>query len=154
MQPQRRQQDLAGGVTQDGQIVALDGHSIPQKNYFAKQAATACGSMANQAPASRSRRSPFCPSGRTIRSDGTAVILTIAASAEAAAIMACRVSHHGGNTTATISEPGPACNVSAVIAIKLASSNAAAFSQAGHRDVEMVVPRSIQDNSRREANQP
>lgn len=99
--------------------------------------------MANQTPALRSRASPSCRWGRTTRSDGKAVILTIAASAEAAASNACSVLHHGGNATATISVPGRTCNDSAATATTLATSNAAAFSQAGHRKDVMVVPRSI-----------
>ncbi len=116
------------------------------RSYFEKQAATACGSIASQAPAWRSRVTPSCPSGRTTRSDGTAVILTIAAPAEAAATMVCCVLHHGGKATATTSAPGRACNDSAATAIKLAASNPAAFSQSGHRDFEMVFPRSMERN--------
>ena len=67
-----------------------------------------------------------------------AVILTIAASAEAAARKARSALHHGGKATATISAPGRTCNDSAATAMKLATSNAAAFSQAGHLDVLMV----------------
>ena len=116
-----------------------------------KQAAIACGSMTSQAPALRSRASPSCRSGRTTRSDGSAVILTIAASAEAAARNARSALHHGGNATATISVPGRTCNDSAATAIQLATSNAAAFSQAGHRGDEMVLPRSIaRDNTHAE----
>ena len=62
-----------------------------------------------------------------------AVILTIAASAEAAARKARSALHHGGKATATISAPGRTCNDSAATARKLATSNAAAFSQTGHR---------------------
>src|ERR1700761_9751001 len=99
--------------------------------------------MASQAPALRSRVSPSCWSGRTTRSDGIAVILMIAASAEAAALNACSVLHHGGKATATISVPGRTCNDNAAIATKLAISNAVALSQAGHFNVEMVESRSI-----------
>jgi hypothetical protein len=107
------------------------------------QAAIACGSMTSQTPAFRSRVRPSCWSGRTTRSDGTAVILTIAASAEAAARNARSELHHGGKATATISVPGRTCNDSAATATKLAISNAAALSQTGHRRDEMVMPRSI-----------
>src|SRR5690349_5166316 len=119
----------------------------PQMAYLEMQAAIACGSMASQTPALRSRASPSCRSGRTTRSDGTAVILTIAASAEAAASNACSALHHGGKATATISDPGRTCNDSAATATKLASSNAAALSQTGHREVEVVVSRSIARNN-------
>lgn len=112
------------------------------------QAAIACGSMTSQAPALRSRGRPSRWSGRTTRSDGTAVILTIAASAEAAARNARSELHHGGKATATISVPGRTLNDSAATATKLAISNAAALSQTGHRSDEMVVPRSIaRDNT-------
>ena len=67
-----------------------------------------------------------------------AVILTIAASAEAAARKARSALHHGGKATATISVPGWTCNDSAATATKLAISNAVAYSQAGHRRVLMV----------------
>ena len=107
--------------------------------------------MVSQAPALRSRASPSCWFGRTTRSDGIAVILTIAASAEAAALKVCSVLHHGGKATATISVPGRTCNDNAAIATKLAINNAAALSQAGHFDVEMVLSRSIaRENTRAE----
>src|SRR6516164_6757473 len=109
MQPHHGEQDLAGGVAQHGQVIttgiALGAHSQSPKPYFETQAATACGSMASQAPASRSRSSPSCPSGRTTSSDGIAVALTIAAPAEAAAVMACSAPHQGGKATATTSAP-------------------------------------------------
>ena len=72
-----------------------------------------------------------------------AVILTIAASAEAAASKASCELHHGGNATATISAPGRIWKETIAIAIQLATSNAAALSQVGHRRREMVFPRSI-----------
>ena len=71
-----------------------------------------------------------------------AVILTIAASAEAAARKASWELHHGGKATATISAPGRARSESAEIARKLAISSADALSQEGHRWREMVIPRS------------
>lgn len=105
----------------------------------------------SQTPALRSRFRPSCWSGRTTSSDGTDVILTIAASAEAAARKACSVLHHGGNATATISVSGRACNDSAAIATKLAINNAVALSQAGHFGGEMVFSRSIaRENTRAE----
>jgi hypothetical protein len=115
-----------------------------QENYFEKQAATARESIASQAPAWRSRVTPSCPSGRTTTREGTAVILTIAAPAEAAATMACCAFHHGGKATATTSAPGRTCNDSGATTIQLAASNPAAFSQSGHRHVEMVFPRSME----------
>ena len=87
----------------------------------------------------RSRASPSWSSGRTTRSDGMAVVLTIAASAEAAASKTCWALHHGGKATATTSAPGRTCNDNAAIATQLATSNAAALSQAGHREVGMRV---------------
>src|SRR5215475_8327470 len=116
----------------------------PPKPHFETQAATACGSIASQAPASCSRASPSCPSGRTTRSDGIAVTLTIAAPAEAAAVIACSAPHQGGKATATTSAPGRACRASPAITSQLAASKPAAFSQTGHRDVEMDFPRSMQ----------
>src|ERR1700760_4636268 len=99
--------------------------------------------MASQTPPLQSRTRPSCWSGRTTRSDGIAVILTIAASAEAAARKARSALHHGGKATATISAPGRTCNDSAATARKLATSNAAAFSQAGHRHLLMVFASAI-----------
>src|SRR5215813_4917573 len=110
---------------------------ISSINYFERQAAIACGSMASQTPALRSRVSPSCLSGRTTRSDGIAVILTIAASAEAAALKACSVLHHGGKATATISVPGRTCNDNTATATKLAINSAVALSQTGHFGVEV-----------------
>src|SRR5262249_34929750 len=99
--------------------------------------------IANHAPALCSRTSPSCPSGLTIRSDGSAVIRTIAAPAEAAAVIAWFSSHHGGNATATTSAPGRTCSVSAATAIQLAISKLAAPSQSRQRDVERGVPCAI-----------
>jgi hypothetical protein len=76
-----------------------------------------------------------------------AVILTIAASAEAVAHKDCSALHHGGKATATISDPGRTCNDSAAIATKLVISSTAALSQAGHRNDEMVVTLSIERNN-------
>src|SRR5207302_2905883 len=106
---------------------------VPRKIQFEKQAAMARGSAANQTPASRSRVSPSGPSGRTTRTAGTAVILTIAALAEAVARKTCRAFHHGGKATATISAPGRTSSDNVAVAMKLAASNAVAFSQEGHR---------------------
>ena len=72
--------------------------------------------------------------------------------ADAAAAKICCELHHGGKATATISVPGRTCSDSAAIATKLAISNAAAFSQTGHRDVEMVSPRSMLRPYRGDAN--
>src|ERR1700674_1938725 len=105
MQPKHREQCLAGGLTQNFQIFAFDGHFRFPHPYLAKQAAIACGSMASQTPASRSRVSPSRSSGRTTRMAGTDVILTIAALAEAAARKTCCAPHQGGKATAT-SAPG------------------------------------------------
>jgi len=80
-----------------------------------------------------------------------AVILTIAASAEAVARKTCRAVHHGGKATATTSAPGRICKASAAIAIELAANNAAAFSQAGHRDAVMFFAGSISWYYRAEA---
>jgi hypothetical protein len=99
--------------------------------------------MTSQAPAWRSRVSPSCRFGRTTRSDGTAVILTIAASAEAEARKARCAFHHGGKTTATTSAPGWVCNDSPAIANQLATSNTPAFAQASHCNFGIVFPRSI-----------
>ena len=74
---------------------------------------------------------------------GMAVTLTIAASAEAAARKTCRALHHGGKATATTSAPGWTCKDRAATAMKLATSNAAAFNHAGHRDVGIVFTGSI-----------
>src|SRR5262245_60333017 len=104
--------------------------------------------MASHAPAWWSRARPSWSFGRTTRMADIAVVLTIAASAEAAASRTCWALHHGGKATATISAPGRACNARAAIAIQLATSNAAAFSQAGHRDVLMVLFPSIARDSR------
>ena len=79
-------------------------------------------------------------SGLTTRSDGIAVILTIAASAEAAASDARSLLDHGGNATAMISVPGRTCNDSASTATELAISNAAALSQTGHRKLRWLCP--------------
>jgi hypothetical protein len=150
MQPEHGKQCLAGGLAQNSQIIAFDSHSqFPNKNqknrlfYFVRQAVIACGSMVSQTPAWRSRANPFRSSGRTTKSEGSAVILTMAALADAAARKTSWALHHGGKTTATISAPGRTCSDSAAIAIQLAISKAAAFSQAGHRDAEMVLSRSI-----------
>jgi hypothetical protein len=80
-----------------------------------------------------------------------AVILMIAALAEAAARKTCRVLHHGGKATATTSAPGRICKANAAIAIQLAANNAAAFSQARHRDVVMFFAGSISWYYRAEA---
>ena len=72
-----------------------------------------------------------------------AVILTIAASAEAAARKASWELHHGGKATATISAPGRTRSESAAIASQLATKSADALSQEGHRWRETVFPRSI-----------
>lgn len=74
---------------------------------------------------------------------GMAVILTMAALAEAAARKAWRAVHHGGNATATTSAPGRTCKDRAATATKLAANNAAAFNHAGHRDIGMVFAVSI-----------
>ena len=103
----------------------------------------ACGSIVSQAPASRSRPGRHDRPGRTTRTAGMAVVLTIAALAEAAASKTCCELHQGGNTTATTSAPGRTCKDSAAIAIQLATSNAAAFSHAGHAGVVMLSARSI-----------
>src|ERR1700759_890669 len=131
MQPEQGKQCLGGDVAQMCKIIAFDGHSQSLKNHCKKQAAMARGSTTSQTPGSRSRASPSCRSGRTTRRDGTAVILTIAASVEAAARKALWEFHHGGKATATTSASGRTCNDSVAIAIKLAISSAAAFSQAG-----------------------
>jgi len=83
---------------------------------------------------------------------GMAVILTIAALAEAAARKTCRALHHGGKATATISAPGRTCSDSVAIAMKLAASNAAAFSQEGHRDGGIVFAGVIPEEYGAEAN--
>ena len=61
------------------------------------------GSTANQAPASNSRLRRSKPSGRTIKIDVSALVLTIAALGEAAARNICCEVHHGGKATATTS---------------------------------------------------
>jgi len=81
-----------------------------------------------------------------------AVILTMAALAEAAARKTCCVPHHGGKATATISAPGRTCKDSAAIAIQLAASNPAALNHAGHRGFVMLSSRSITIGYRAEAN--
>src|SRR5205807_6910945 len=123
---------LAGGLAHNSQIITFDGHSQSPNNkskirpsYFPKQAAIACGSMVSQTPAWRSRANPLRSSGRTTRSEGSAVILTMAALADAAARKTSWALHHGGKTTATISAPGRTCSDSAAIAIQLAISKAA-----------------------------
>ena len=80
-----------------------------------------------------------------------AVVLTMAALAEAAARKTWRALHHGGKATATTSAPGRICKASAAIAIQLAANNPAAFSQAGHRDVVMFCAGSISRYYRAEA---
>ena len=112
----------------------------------------ACGSAANQTPASRSRVSPSGPSGRTTRTAGTAVILTIAALAEAVARKICRAFHHGGKATATISAPGRTSSDNVAVAMKLAASNAVAFSQEGHRHDGIAFAGVIQQEYGAEAN--
>ncbi len=91
MQPQHRQQRLAGRIAQRCQIIVLDVHSpfSPGLHYFEKQALIACGSIASQAPALRNRVSPSWSGGLTTSSAGIAVVRTMAASADAAAEMAC-----------------------------------------------------------------
>ena len=81
-----------------------------------------------------------------------AVILMMAALAEAAAKKTYCVLHHGGKTTATTSAPGRTCKDSTAIAIQLATSNPAALSHAGHRGVVMLMSRSIVIGYRNEAN--
>src|SRR6202020_361932 len=105
MQPEHREQGPAGRFAQRLQIMALMYH-FNIHPFRVRQAATACGSMAIQAPASRSRLSPARSSGRTTRTAGMAVVLTNVALAEAAAWSACCALHQGGNTTATTSVSG------------------------------------------------
>jgi len=119
------------------------GENSVQKLCYEKQAAIARGSTINQTPAWRNRTSPSRSSGRTTRSDGMAVVRTMEALADAALSMTCWTPHHGGKATATTSVPGRACSNIAAIAIQLAISNAAAFSQQGHRDIGIVFARSI-----------
>jgi len=111
-----------------------------------RQAAIACGSMANQTPASRSRASPSLLSGCTTKIEGMAVILTMAALAEAVAVKIRCAPHHGGNATATTSVPGRTCNDSAAIATKLVISRRLAASHALHRDVVTRCDCSIREN--------
>ena len=89
--------------------------------------------MASHAPASRNRVNPARLSGRTTRMAGSAVVLTNAASAEAAAWTACCALHQGGNTTATTSVSGRVWRESAAMKIQLESNRMAAFNHAGHR---------------------
>ena len=76
-----------------------------------------------------------------------AVVRTIAASAEAVASRTCWALHHGGKATATISVSARAWNARLAIAIQLTINNAAAFSQAGHREAGMVFFSSIARDS-------
>ena len=129
-------QKLAGGRRANSSRSSLSMRSFPNSStdLIRKQAAIACGSMANQTPALRAVPVPSCRSGRTTRSDGKAVILTIAASAEAAASKTRSVLHHGGNATATISVSGTDLQRQRRDRDNAREhSNAAAFSQAGHR---------------------
>src|SRR5271155_5116605 len=104
MQPEENEQHSAGRFAQCLQVMAFGHHLKVLYPFRVRQAATARGSMANQAPASCSRLTPARSSGRTTRMAGIAVVLTKAALADAAASSACCALHQGGNTTATTSE--------------------------------------------------
>src|ERR1700675_952224 len=121
--------------------------TVMLKFLLAYFAAIANGSMGSQAPCSRRRINPSRRSGCTTSTEGIAVVLTMAALAEAAAAKIRCALHHGGKATATTSAPGWTCNDSAATAIKLAINKPVALPHAGQRDVVMCCARSIRQKT-------
>jgi hypothetical protein len=68
---------------------------------------------------------------------------SVAALADAVARKTSWAFHHGGKATATTSASGRTCSDRAAIATQLATSNAPALSQAGHRQPVVTCVRPI-----------